>query len=317
MDRGSRTSLTGRSLLLLVVLALLGAAGGYAVASLTPAVYRSTATLLVGDLTNVQNLTKEDLDASAQVAATYGLLMRTAPVLGPAADELGDGTTWQTLRGRVHVDVVNQNALINLTATGSSSEQAQATAEAVISSLEALTPTGGASGDASVGAFAQQRVEELQAEIERLEERISFLRQRRATAPNPKAKATIQQVIDRNLERVTRSQQSLVALANLATSSASPNTLTVLQPPTAPPGRVHPDLKANVAIGGALGVIAALALLALARGRAARRTAAPSGTTEDGGDKVTQIPESPATSRGTHLGDTWAAEMRTKSRRRT
>ena len=257
-----------RAVVLIVVLGLLGAGGGLMVASLTPSVYRSTSTLLVGDLITVSSLSKEDLDASSQVATTYGLLIRTQPVLGPAAEALGGEMMWQALRDRVHVDVVNQNSLINLIVTGTTPEQATDAATAVISSLQELTPAGSeAAGGVSVGAFAQQRFQEVQSDILKLEARIVLLRERRPSAPTPEEKVQIQQMINGTSQRITQMQQSLVALANLANSAVSPNTLTILQVPTSPSSRTRPNVKADVAIGGAIGVLLALALIGYARGR--------------------------------------------------
>lgn len=297
----SRPRITWRALVLVVLLGLVGGSGGFLVASFTPAVYRSTSTLLVGDLTKVDNLSKEDLEASAQVATTYGLLLRTQPVLGPAADKLGGGMAWQTLRDHVHVDVINQNSLINMTVTGTTPEQAMDAATAVISSLQELTPAGSASEGVSVGEFAQRRFDDVQSELLKLDDRMALLRERRDAATTPAAKAIIQQAIDRIFQRMTLLQQSLVALANLASSAASSNTLTILQAPTSPISRTRPNVRADIGIGAAIGVIAALTLITYARGRKRRRAG------------VVRARPAPGSSAVREPEDPWVAELSERS----
>src|SRR4051794_3265927 len=307
-ERPTAKARRSRTVALVVVLGIIGAIGGFVVASMTPAVFRSTSTLLVGDLTNVHTVSKENLDAASQVAATYGLLARTEPVLGPAAEALGGDVSWQTLADRVHVNVVNANALMTITTTGTTAEEAMRTGRAVIESLQAMTP----SSDASVGEFAQQRITELTASLQNLETHIASLRQQRENAPTLERKNAIQATIDRNIQREATWQQSLLAMSNLASSAASPNTVNVLQDPTLPSGRSRPNVKADVVIGAALGVIAGMALLIFWRGAAATgssdRRAGASG-------RATDARDGRAAASGVNDPDPWVAELSEPSTR--
>jgi capsular polysaccharide biosynthesis protein len=307
-ERPTAKARRSRTVALVVVLGIIGAIGGFVVASMTPAVFRSTSTLLVGDLTNVHTVSKENLDAASQVAATYGLLARTEPVLGPAAEALGGDVSWQTLADRVHVNVVNANALMTITTTGTTAEEAMRTGRAVIKSLQAMTP----SSDASVGEFAQQRITELTASLQNLETHIASLRQQRENAPTLERKNAIQATIDRNIQREATWQQSLLAMSNLASSAASPNTVNVLQDPTLPSGRSRPNVKADVVIGAALGVIAGMALLIFWRGAAATgssdRRAGASG-------RATDARDGRAAASGVNDPDPWVAELSEPSTR--
>ena len=302
-ERGSANARSWRPVAFVVVLGLVGAIGGFLFATMTPSVFRSTSTLLVGDITNVGNVSNEDLEAASQVAATYAVLARTAPVLEPAAEALGGDVSWQTLADRVHVDVLSGNALITISATGTTAEEAMQTGRAVVESLQAMTPS-----DASVGEFAQQRIAELTASLQNLEAHIASLRQQRGSATTPETKLAIQAAIDRNIRREATWQQSLLAMSNLANSAASPNTVNVLQEPSLPTARTRPDVQAAVVIGAALGVLVGLVLILVRRG-AATRSSDQVISSADRRDR--RAPAAPVND-----PDPWVAELSEESTRR-
>jgi uncharacterized protein involved in exopolysaccharide biosynthesis len=171
-----------------------------------------------------------------------------------------------------------------------------------------MTPT----SDASVGEFAQQRITELTTSLQKLETHVASLRQQRENATTLERKNAIQAAIDRNIQREATWQQSLLTMSNLATSAASPNTVTVLQEPTVPSARSRPNVKADVVIGAALGVIAALALLVLWRGAAAKRSSdRPAGAN----DRATRERGDHASASSVNDPDPWVAELSEPSNR--
>ena len=91
-----------RSWLVIVLLVVVGAGGGYVVAKLTPDTYRSTGAVLV--TSDRGDSTSELVQGSAYVqnlVATYVLLARSELVLQPVIDELDLDTTPRALASTI------------------------------------------------------------------------------------------------------------------------------------------------------------------------------------------------------------------------
>src|SRR5919202_5351439 len=95
---------------LILLLTTLGAGAGYGVAKETPKQYQATATLVVGSLESSPNFSKDDVDASAALAQTYGALIRGPAVLNGVIEDLGLSTSWQKLQDQIHVDLAENGA---------------------------------------------------------------------------------------------------------------------------------------------------------------------------------------------------------------
>lgn len=125
-----------RSWLVVVILAVLGAAGGYGYAQLTPDTYRSTGAVLV--TSDRGDSTTELVQGSAYVqnlVATYVLLAKSELVLQPVIDELDLETTPRALASTITASSPLNSVVIEVSATSGSPRLAQKITEAVIESL--------------------------------------------------------------------------------------------------------------------------------------------------------------------------------------
>lgn len=128
-----------RSWLVIVILALVGATGGYAVAKLTPETFRSTGALLV--TSDRGDSTTELVQGSAYVqnlVATYVLLARSEVVLQPVIDELDLDTTPRALASTITASSPLDSVVIEISATSRSPRLAEKITEAVMNSLSTV-----------------------------------------------------------------------------------------------------------------------------------------------------------------------------------
>lgn len=125
-----------RSWLVIVLLVVVGAGGGYVVAKLTPDTYRSTGAVLV--TSDRGDSTSELVQGSAYVqnlVATYVLLARSELVLQPVIDELDLDTTPRSLASTISASSPLNSVVIEVSATSGSPRLAQQITEAVMTSL--------------------------------------------------------------------------------------------------------------------------------------------------------------------------------------
>lgn len=128
-----------RSWLVIVILALVGATGGYVVAKLTPETFRSTGALLV--TSDRGDSTTELVQGSAYVqnlVATYVLLARSELVLQPVIDELDLDTTPRALASTITASSPLNSVVIEISATSRSPRLAEKITEAVMNSLSTV-----------------------------------------------------------------------------------------------------------------------------------------------------------------------------------
>lgn len=149
MDIHEYLGVLRRGIVLVVLGALIGVAGGYAVLSTQQPTYSSTSRELL------TNRTPGDLSISSSRIASYVLVASSGLVLQPVIDELGLDTSVEQLASRVSVVTPPQTVIIEITATASTPEEAQQIAttisavfgEVVADQLETttgVTPSGAA-----------------------------------------------------------------------------------------------------------------------------------------------------------------------------
>lgn len=238
-----------------ILIVLIAIAAGYAVTSQMPKVYAATTSVLVGKTTESANLTREDILASQDVAATYADLARREPVLAPVAKQLGITTGWLELRERVLVNVAPGNSqLIVVTAYADSTREATQIARSVTDQLIALAPS--RTIDANV-AFLQTQVQQLQEEIQRRQTELADVITQQAQTSAEQDALALRNRADTLLKQITDLQNNYAALRNLVPSAGGANALTVLEPASAAPAPVRPNLSVNLLISALLGMLLA------------------------------------------------------------
>lgn len=117
--------------LLLLVGPLLGGISGYLVIRQVPSVYEATVTLLVGQGIVTNSSGTDQLLGAEQLAQTYAEAVRTRPVLGEAASDVGLSLTFRELLDRVHARRVPNTQLLRISAENTDSALAASFANTV------------------------------------------------------------------------------------------------------------------------------------------------------------------------------------------
>ena len=154
MDARSYLAILRKWWLLVVALTIIGGAVAYAYASTLPALYKSSASLLVG---STQGETTSELlqgaNYSQNLVQSYAAMATMSSVLTRAIDDLDTDVTVRQLAAKVSAEAPLNTVIIEVSATDSDPEQAariaNAVARALASTVESISPKN-ADGQATV-----------------------------------------------------------------------------------------------------------------------------------------------------------------------
>lgn len=123
---GRYLSLGRKWLWLIVLVTSLGALGGYLFAQTIPPTYRSTITMLIGQLQQNLDPTQTDLQSSTNLASAYALLTQQPKILQETARITGYEGQWQDLYYSIQTTAQPQLLRINVLNPHADSAQALA-----------------------------------------------------------------------------------------------------------------------------------------------------------------------------------------------
>jgi tyrosine-protein kinase len=227
---------------LVLILTVIGASLGYAVASSAEPMYQASVSILVGQPFQTPNLTKDNLEVGQQVALTYADVIQREPVLGAVVKELGLNMSWSQLSQHVKALPAPQDPqLIVVTVSDSSRPTALAIAAAIAKQAVALSPSTAGSQASRTRSFISSRLEALQSSITAQQARLNDLRSTLKTihaAPGARAQAAraaeraragVRRQINNEQRLLISSQQSYASLASFYATQQVPNSLQVLE----------------------------------------------------------------------------------------
>jgi capsular polysaccharide biosynthesis protein len=246
---------------LILPLALLGAGAGYAASLQLRPVYEATTSVLVGEIFEDPNLTKDYVESTQSLTATYADLVRRQPVLEQVVNDLGLRASWPQLRDRVRVQLPPSNPqLIAITAEADSPRDAELIAGALADALIASSPTNSNEANAlDVKGFIQSRLEILQRDIARGQRTLDRLQLRYAAAP-PEGKRELGDRIEEQQRLIVDWQSNYSALLSVLASEESPNTLRILETPSFSSVPIRPNIPLNTALAAATATLLAMGI---------------------------------------------------------
>lgn len=258
---------------LILLFVLLGAAAGYGWSSMMQPTYQATTSVMVGESLQASDLTKQDLEASQQLAQTYADLVRRQPVLSGASAALGLDTSWESLRDRVNVDLApDGGALIVITSNAASAGQAEDLAAAIADELVGLSPSETTQASvAEIQQFVDSRLATLEGDIGTAQERIDALERDRALATTERRQEELRLEIEEQQRLVIAWLENYSSLLGFRAPEQAPNSLQILEEASAQVEPVRPDTVANTALAGAVGLLLALAVVYVLEARRRRQ----------------------------------------------
>jgi polysaccharide biosynthesis transport protein len=250
--RGQLAVIRARGALIVgcVVLAVLAA---IAVSLVSPKVYQSSATLIVGQSLTTANPDIGQIETSQRLSETYAQIATTRPILDSVIAKLHLATTADELRKQVTVVAAQDTTLLTIAVEQPDPAQAAAIANELGAQLIDASPAvGGEQSD--VQAFVLAEIRRLQGEIEVAQAETDALDALETRTPEQER---------RRSELASRliSLRSAYATLHSQVSSAVANRITVVEPAVAAATPTSPRLPVNVLlailVGGLIGIAAA------------------------------------------------------------
>jgi non-specific protein-tyrosine kinase len=243
----------------LIVLATVLAAGSGLISSLLAVpVYRTSTTLIVGQVIQDPNPNTGDFYAGEQLARTYVQLVTREPILSATIKTLGLQTDWRALKGQVNAASIANTQLLEIAVLDTSPERAQAIANELGRQLILQSPTTTATEDTERLDFVRSQLPELESKIKDGQARVAQLDGVIANATSAR------QILDaQQRQAVIQSQisdwQSTHAQLLLSLQKGSLNYISIVDPAEKPFSPVSPNIVLNTLLAVLLGLTLSVA----------------------------------------------------------
>ncbi|MFW9804456.1 MAG: polysaccharide biosynthesis tyrosine autokinase [Candidatus Thorarchaeota archaeon] len=249
---------------LLILVTGVAVATGYGASQLQPRVYKSSATIMVGQSIQATELDSRDIQTSERLALTYANIARRQPVLQAVVDRLNLSDTWRGLKNRVKIIPVDGTQLLEVKVEASSPEEAQVTANEIAHQLILMSPTALENQEQNENQLlVRQQLEDLQAKMEAGQARREALEAAMNSSLSAKQIQDLQDEINTLESLIASWGDNYTQLLIFVESKKSPNYLTVVEPAQANPNPVRPRVRLNMLLAGLLGFCLALGLVLL------------------------------------------------------
>ena len=211
---------------------LVSAIAAYAISSLQPRVYESSATLIVGQSLSAVNPDYNQLLVAQRLSSTYATLATTRPVLERVIEDLALSESPDHLRNRVSATAESDGALLTISARDGNPTRAARLANALAEELIAASPAvQGQQTD--VLESVEQDLIAIQDDIAAAQREIDEL-----SAVSPRTPAEDAR-LDTLRGRVVSLRQTYATLLQFSPSTAS-NLMTIIQPAAPPEAPIAP-----------------------------------------------------------------------------
>ena len=247
---------------LLLTLAAMGGVAGYLGSYQVQPVYEATTSILVGQLFEDPNLTKDTVEAAQTITRTYADVGRRQPILQDVVNELNLQTSWPALREHVRVQLPPSNPqLIAISVEADSPESATSIADEITTSLVDLSPTDSeVAAAASVDGFVRERLGTLQQDIIRGQGTLNSLENSLAGAQDLETREDLRGRIEAQQRLIIDWQNNYSSLLGVLAAEESPNSLQVLESATSSGIPIRPDIPLNTVLAAGAGLLLAIGL---------------------------------------------------------
>jgi non-specific protein-tyrosine kinase len=247
---------------LLAGLTAIAAAMGYYLSQRQTPVYEATATVLVGEISQSSNLSREDIQMSELFAQTYADLAVRQPVLQGVVETLGMDGTWEDLRKRVRVASIEGTQLIEIQAQANSPDTARLIADEVAKNLISIGLGDLSNREGNITQdFIRQQMEATRARILTGQQRIEGIETALDESPSGTNRAVLQ-TERAALERLIADDvMNYVELSNLTAQKKNSNSLSVIESAYTRNSPIRPRIGLNILLSGGLGILVALGII--------------------------------------------------------
>jgi capsular exopolysaccharide synthesis family protein len=241
---------------LIVLATAVAAASGYWGSRQMPRVYRTSTTLMVGQLLQSRDPSTQEFYTSEKLAQTYVQLVRRQPILQATVEELGLNMNWQGLAGRVNGGTIAGTQLFQISVADTNPQRAQTLANEIAHQLILQSPTTPEKEQEQHRQFVSEQLVNLQAQIDDAEAQIDQLEERLAVESSARAIQDLESQIAAIQQKITTWQSNYADLLAFFSESRI-NSLTVVEPATIRTTPISPKTKFNILLAASVGFLLA------------------------------------------------------------
>ena len=259
VDLRRYSSVLWKWLWLLALSTVLAAGASYYASLSIPPIYRTSTTLMAGEESSSPNVSQDQLAVSQRLAAAYAGMATRQPVLQATVESLGLPIPWWELQGRVLANQVAGTQLIEIRVTDNDPHRAKAIIDEITRQIVLLSPT---------AEYVQQMEDRRRFVRQQLDSLEKLIAQAEASITEKQA-AMRQETSARGVLELQDEIRALMlnldgwrsTYATLLTSyrARASNTLSVVEPSFVPTQPISPDIRANVLMAAAMGLLLAVA----------------------------------------------------------
>jgi len=249
--------------LVVLVTGALGALGYLYSLSQTP-IYEARTSLIVGQTIQAREVSRSMIETSQEVALTYADIAKRFPVVQGAIDELGLGESWQDLRKRIEVNLVQGTQLLEIATVATTRQEATMIADEIARQLILLSPSNAQRQDEETKQYQAGRIETLKAKIQSGEEKLAELEAINIDEDSTREITEIQAEINTLAGLINEweaNYNTLITFREANTDSA--NNLAILEPAQATDEPVSPRTLLNTLVATILGFVLSIGLIFL------------------------------------------------------
>ena len=248
--------------LIVIAVGIAAAASYYASQSMEP-MYRTSITLMVGgDIAN-PILRGDELSTSQRLAEGYAAMAQRQPVLEATVKALGLKITWPELRGRVVANRIGGTQLIEIRVVDNDPSRVKIIADEIARQLILQSPTTDYLRELEIRReFVRRQLDSVQADIQQAE---TTLAEKKAALPKEVSARGVLDLQDeiKALELKLDGWRAYYGELMAAYQASATNTLSVVEPAYEPLEPVSPNVRANVLMAAALGLLLVLGFVFL------------------------------------------------------
>jgi non-specific protein-tyrosine kinase len=247
---------------IMLLCTVLAAATSYWYSLRLPEVYQSRARYLVGAVLENPNVTRNDLQASAQIGQTYDTLVTSRPIMETVIQKLKLDTDPATLAEQVNGTWIDTTQILSIRADANNPQLAADIANAVGDALIEASPNGPNSPQTRQRQEAQAQLARIQEAMRSLQSEIDQIVNQLQQVTDATAQRALIVRLDERRSQLAAAQRSYSDLSQvLQTTDVNKLTLVEAAVPVATP--ISPDIRRNVLAAVIAGLVLGLAAMML------------------------------------------------------
>jgi succinoglycan biosynthesis transport protein ExoP len=223
-----------------------------------PRIYKTTATLMVGQAVQKINPGSQDFYMAEQLGMAYAQMVTREPILQDTIDSLELEMDWRALGWQVSAWQVPQTQLLQVSVTDTSPERAALIADEISYQLVLQTPTSPQNvARQQRGQFVQDQLDDLEGRIQSAQDKMIELESELNVALSANQIKNLQGEINNLQNLINGWQTTYTNLLGFLDGGGSPNTLSIIEPAIIPTNPISPNVKMNLVLAALTGFMLA------------------------------------------------------------